>query len=168
MSPCPRLARIAFITLAVAGLAACADDEQPGVIDAPTIDAPQVVDAPVTDAPLVVDAPVIDAPTDAPPPIDAPSSVQVVQCPGNPDLTIGVNTGGSAFMPSTGTINANGVVRFDPGGTFHNMTSGTPPNSPNGLFATPNSQVACLRFTVAGSFPFYCSIHGFTGTITVN
>jgi plastocyanin len=166
MSTCPRLARIAFITLAAADLAACADDEQPGVIDAPTIDAPQVVDAPVTDAPQVVDAPTIDAPTDAPPPIDAPSSVQIISCTGaNPIITI--NAGTFAFVPATPTITVNQVVEFIPGGP-HSMTSGAPANSPDGLFATTIGQTACLRFTAAGTFPFYCNPHLFTGTITVN
>ncbi len=159
MSPAVRLA-LSVLLFAVA----CADDEQAAPIDAATIDG-ATADAPV-------DAPGIDAPTDAigiDAPVDAPSSVQMISCIGaNPAQTITITGVPSAFTPSSVTITANQVIRFDPAGTFHNMTSGTPPSNANGIFATPNSQEACLRFTQAGTFAYYCSIHLFTGTITVN
>ena len=143
--------------LAVAALllAACGDNED-GDDHTHPVDA--AADA-ATDAPAI-DGPAIDAPTiDAP--IDAPSSVQVIaNCTGiaNPDHTITV-AGGVAFSPQTSTIQVNDVVRFDPAG-FHDIDS-------PGNFDTPTNQVSCLRFTAAGTFPIVCSIHQFSGTITV-
>ncbi|HUQ02432.1 MAG TPA: hypothetical protein VM261_08045 [Kofleriaceae bacterium] len=158
------MAQIAgFVLIPVLFVAACADDEfrPPPSVDAATdaasIDAPPDLDATTIDA---IDATPVDAR------IDAMSTVNVVQCPGNPDLTIGINSGGTAFMPNTGTISVNGVVRFDPNGTSHNMVSGTLPNG-DGQFGTPTGQVTCLRFTVAGTYPYFCSLHSFTGTLTV-
>jgi plastocyanin len=158
MSPALRLALCTLV------LSACADDEfQPPVIDAATVDA-AVTDTAVTDA---TDGDAPDAAIDATPPPDAMTSVREVACTGNPAATIGISTGGDAFMPAAVIINANDVIRFDPAGTLHDMTSGTG-GLPDGEFATTTSQVACLRFTQAGTFAFYCSIHGFTGTVTVN
>jgi plastocyanin len=154
-----KIARLGLLPLIFA--AACADDEfqpPPSPIDAAIVDSPQGIDALELDA--AIDAAAVDAG------IDAMSSVSVVQCPGNPDLTIGINGGGDAFMPNTGTIPVNGVVEFDPNGTSHNMVSGTLPNG-DGQFGTPTGQVTCLRFTVAGTYPFFCSLHSFTGTLTV-
>lgn len=161
----PKITRFALVSVLFA--AACADDEfqQPPAIDA-RIDAAEI-DGPVIDAPI--DAVAIDADPDAVPidaPIDAMSSVMTVTCPVTPDLEINAATGAYVYTPSSATINANGIIRFTPGGS-HNMISGTQA-SPNGLFATPTGQITCLRFTAAGTFPFFCSVHGFSGSITVN
>lgn len=157
----PKIARLVLVSVLFA--AACSDDEfQPPVIDAATDAA--MVDVPGIDA---IDATPIDADPDAVPidaRIDAMSTVMVVQCPGNPDLSISAATG--AYVPSTGTISVNGVVRLTPGDPNHNMVSGSN-NTPDGLFSTPLGQTTCLRFTATGTFPFYCQIHQFTGTITV-
>ncbi|KAB2899133.1 MAG: hypothetical protein F9K40_10605 [Kofleriaceae bacterium] len=151
-------------SIAVFFLAACADDEfiPPPAIDAAT-DAAVIdtTDVDAADDDAGPDATAIDAP------IDAASSVMVVACPGTPDLEIGVNGGGTAYMPSTGTISVNEIVRFTPGDPNHDLVSGTP-GSADGLFATPLGQTTCLRFTATGTFPFFCTVHSFTGTITVN
>jgi plastocyanin len=105
----------------------------------------------------VIDAPAIDAP------IDAASTVQLIpDCTGipNPDVTVSAASG--SYMPQNPTLQVNQVLRFEPGDPFHDMTAN------NGEFATPLGQIARLRFTAAGSFPVRCSVHGFTGTITVN
>lgn len=160
-----KIARLAVCSLLFT--AACADDEF-----LPNADAPVETDAPGTDGPPIdadPDAVLIDAPIDAigiDAPIDAPSSVQVINCPGNPDMEISAATGAYVFTPSSATISANGIVRFTPGASNHDMVSGSG-GTANGLFATPLGQVTCLRFTAAGTFPFFCSQHGFTGTLTV-
>lgn len=156
-----------FVVASMLFAAACADDEvTPPAIDAATIDSAGCGDC---DAPN--DASETDAATDATPidaRVDAMSTVAVVQCPGNPALVVGINGAedGYTFVPTTPTISVNDIVKFDPAGTFHNMVSGSGGNE-DGLFSTPTSQVTCLRFTAAGTFPFFCNIHFFTGTITV-
>jgi plastocyanin len=135
------------LALILVVLVACGGDDG----NEPTFDAPPVVDAPGAS----------DARPDG-----AASSVMVISCAGvTPDATIGTN--GLAFSPSGVTITAGQVVRFTPTG-LHNMTAGAP-GSPSGEFATQTSQEACLRFTAAGSFPFFCSVHPqMEGTVTVN
>jgi plastocyanin len=92
------------------------------------------------------------------------SSVSMVQCPGQPDLDISAATG--AYVPMTATIDVNDIVRFTPGDPGHDMVSGTQPNA-DGLFDTVAGDTVCLRFSAAGTFPFFCQVHGFTGTLTV-
>ena len=138
-------------------LVACGDNDD-GDDNTPPIDS--ATDSPTSDGPDIdapIDGPAIDAP------IDAPSSVQVIpNCTGIPvgqeDHVITVSMG-SAFSPQNSTIQVNDVVRFEPGG-FHDIDS-------PGNFDTPPNQVSCLRFTAAGTFPIQCSIHQFTGSITV-
>jgi plastocyanin len=89
----------------------------------------------------------------------------VIACGGiAPDAVI--TTTGFAFTPSDVTISAGQVVQFSPAST-HNMTAGAP-GAPTGEFATVTSMETCLRFTAAGSFPFFCSVHPtMAGTVTV-
>ena len=91
-----------------------------------------------------------------------------VSCPTTPDLTVVTvdNSDGShAYSPATSTINAGQIVKFvmTP---IHDAQSGTP-GSPDTTFHVDFNQTRCLQFTEAGTFPFYCSLHLFTGTITV-
>lgn len=159
-----QITRLALVAVSALLVSACADDEfiPPQPTDAATDAA--AIDAPDSDAPDATDATAEDAPIDAIR-VDAMTSVNVVQCPGNPDLAISAATG--VYVPSTATINVNDVVRFTPGDPNHDMVSGTP-GTPDGRFATPLGQTTCLRFTAAGTFPFFCTVHSFTGTITVN
>ncbi|HEX4480720.1 MAG TPA: plastocyanin/azurin family copper-binding protein [Rudaea sp.] len=84
-----------------------------------------------------------------------------------------VSVGGSAlvFTPSTLTINVGDSVTFTNVGGVHNVvaddnsfTSG----APTGTFTFTET------FTTAGTFPYYCEVHGgphgvgMSGTITVN
>ena len=75
--------------------------------------------------------------------------------------TVTINAGSGAYVPSTPTVAVNDVIRFIPGSSVHDITG------ENNAFQTPLGQEACLRFTAAGSFPIHCSVHFFTGTITV-
>jgi hypothetical protein len=127
--------------------------------DAPP-DAPLPPDA-APDAPPLPDAPPApDAAPDAPPP-----PVEIVLCPVAVAATI--TTTSSAYVPPSTTINAGETIEFNPGGAPHDMVSGTVA-SPDGLFATPTGDTVCLQFNVAGTYPFFCSVHTFTGSITVN
>ncbi len=157
-----QITRLALASVSALLVSACADDEfiPPQPTDAATDAA--VLDTPAGDA---TDASTEDAPVDALV-VDAMRSVNVVQCPGGAvDLEISAATG--AYVPQTPTISVNDVVRFTPGDPNHDMVSGSN-NIPDGQFATTTGQITCLRFTAAGTFPFYCSVHLFTGTITVN
>lgn len=135
----------------------CGDNDDGGdttPIDSAAVDT--AIDSPATDGPVV------DAPIDGPPPIDAPSSVQVIpDCTGiaNPAVTVSAATG--AYSPQNPTLQAGQVLRFEPGSPIHDM------DADNGEFGTTPGQITCLRFTAAGSFPVHCSIHFFSGTITV-
>jgi plastocyanin len=146
-------------------------------IDAPVADA--AVDAAIDASPdaaiadaqvdASVDASPPDAAIDASPPDGAPDAapvaVELISCSGvTPDAAIGVS--GGNYTPVTTTIAAGEIVQFTPGGA-HDMVSGAP-GSPDGVFQTPLSAVACLRFNQGGTYPFYCSVHEFTGTVIVN
>jgi hypothetical protein len=98
--------------------------------------------APPPDAMVMIDAsPPPDASPDASPPDASLNLVDVISCTGvTPDATIG--TTGSAYVPVSTTINAGNVIQF--------------------------GAVACLRFNQPGTYPFFCSVHLFSGTVTVN
>jgi len=185
---------LCHLVLPGGGLAECQFTLPDGAVDAP-IDAPTPdgpVDAPAVDASLdapidaavpdanLPDAPAIDAVIDAAPidalaidaaPIDAAGidatvAVSLISCSGvTPDATI--TTTGSAYVPVSTTIVAGQVIKFDPAGAPHDMVSGLVGNA-DGTFATPTSQVACLQFHETGTYPFFCSVHGFAGDVTVN
>ncbi len=128
-------------------LVACGDNDD-GDDNTPPIDG--AIDAAPSDG-------AIDAPSDGA--IDAPSSVVVI-----PDCTgvtanVTVSAAGGSYNPQNSTLMVNQVLRFEPGG-FHDIDS-------PGNFDTAPNQVVCLRFTAAGTFPIQCSIHQFTGMITV-
>lgn len=89
-------------------------------------------------------------------------NVDLVPCVGATIATT-VTTTGLAFTPAMPpTLQVGQVLKFTPTG-FHDMTSDT------GDFATPTGQEACLKFNVAGSYPFHCSQHPIqmTGTVVV-
>lgn len=86
--------------------------------------------------------------------------VALVSCPGaTPAATF--TTPGNRFEPSSDTVSAGDVVRFDPS-TGHDVAS-----SQSGLFSVPLGGERCFRFDRAGSFGFRCTTHGFTGTLVV-
>jgi plastocyanin len=77
-------------------------------------------------------------------------------------VTIG-NTGTTTFAPDAATIKVGEVIKFLPSGP-HDMQSDDGTTFDSGGFGTS----ACLRFNVAGSYPFHCGNHpGMKGTITV-
>lgn len=143
------------------GLVGCdGDDGQP--IDAAPPDC-NCVDTPIVDA---LDAPpTVDA-LDAPLPIDAPpAQVQIVSCIGA-QIAADVSAPGFAFtITPDNTIGVGQVARFTMPGT-HSAVSG-PPGQPDGLFTVGFNQTVCIRFNSAGTIPFYCNPHQFTGSLVV-
>jgi plastocyanin len=135
-------------------IAACGGGSSPS--DAPAKDAPRVVDARPIDGPAI-DGPVIDAPM-----IDAtPATVFDVTCTGATiAATVTTVDGTNAYMPSAVTIAVGGIVKFTTS-VSHDVNS-TVPGLPVGFSTT-----ACRQFTAAGTFGFFCSIHGFSGSVTV-
>lgn len=147
------------VSMVLALLAACGDDRGTPPIDGAARDG-AVVDAPAIDAPAI-DARVIDATS-----IDAaPSTVVEVPCAGA-TIASEVSAPGFAFTISRSSITVNSVVRFTMPG-FHSAVSGATPGVADGTFRVGFNQVKCLRFTAAGSFPFWCDPHQFTGALTV-
>jgi hypothetical protein len=101
-----------------------------------------------------------DKPIDAPP--VTPSIVLVDPCPATPDLTI--TTLATAFDMPASTITQGKVVKFVSTATHPiKAQAGTDP-----ALAVPEGQTKCFRFTMAGTFKFQCTVHGYAGTITVN
>jgi plastocyanin len=136
------------------GAAGCGDDDGGNPIDAAAIDT-ATVDTSAIDTPTVIDGPTIDTP---------PSTVQVVDCAGA-TIASEVTTPGFNFAITDNTINVNQIVRFTIG-AGHTAVSGTN-GTPDGRFNVGNNAPVCLRFTEAGSYPFYCNPHLFSATLTV-
>ncbi|MFZ3375968.1 MAG: dockerin type I domain-containing protein [Chthoniobacterales bacterium] len=88
------------------------------------------------------------------------------------DVTVGPN-GTLVFSPDPVTISVGDTVRWTWGSGGHSSTSGTP-GFPNGLWDSGilnQGQMFSHTFNTAGSFPYYCTVHGqccgMTGTINV-
>jgi plastocyanin len=77
-----------------------------------------------------------------------------------------------AFNPSTKSVAVGTTITWtNKDGVTHTVTSGAP-GSPNGTFDSGNMGNGATfshTFSSAGTFPYYCRIHGaaMTGTITV-
>lgn len=105
-------------------------------------------------------------------------SAQVVSCststPAQTVAAVGDVTS-FHFSPADVTVSVGDVVRFsNQTNTVHTSTSGrggvNP--APDGKWNTGSispGQSACVKFLIAGSYPFYCSFHPtmMTGTVTV-
>ena len=156
---------LAILTTALFTGAGCSDDGVTTPIDA-ALDA-AVVDAHIVDA-ATIDAAAIDAGLDARPIDAAPATVVVVPCAGA-NIASDVSAPGFAYIITDSTIAVNAIARFTMPG-IHNAISGTVNGgvpTADGQFRVEFNQVKCLRFTTAGSFPFYCVPHQFTGALTV-
>jgi plastocyanin len=92
---------------------------------------------------------------------DAPASVVTVSCTGaTPAATFTTTATSTAYSPASATVPVGAVVEFQMS-PEHNVSSSTA-----GL-AVDFGQTKCLQFKDAGTFDFKCSVHLFTGTITV-
>lgn len=125
------------------------------------------------------------APTSVPPnDLSVPSSLDLsANAPPTPDLataptfpttaTVTVGPGGSlSFAPATVDISAGGTVTWNWAGSAmpHNVTSGDPTPA---FAASPTQTSGSFQatFVSAGSFFYYCSVHGrnvMNGTVVVH
>jgi plastocyanin len=107
----------------------------------------------------------------------AKTSTARVKEPARVAQTVNVSVGaggGNVFSPTTLNIQVGDTVHWAWSSGFHSVTSGTcnPGCTPNGKFdsgqhGTPFS--FDVTFNQAGTYPYYCSVHGgmMSGTITV-
>jgi plastocyanin len=111
--------------------------------------------------------------------MDAPGSgggntVMTVSCTGvTPVATVTTPNDGLAYSSSpAGTsstnsaIHVNDVVSFMPGANHPVGPDTSAGMTDNGLVA-PAQATTCLKFTAVGTFHYKCTVHGFTGTVTV-
>lgn len=92
------------------------------------------------------------------------AAVEDVDCAGATVAATITTEASTAFVPAATTIAAGSVVKFDPGGGSHDMTS-----DDAGVFSTETGAVACLKFNTPGDYAFHCSVHApMVGTVTVN
>jgi plastocyanin len=108
---------------------------------------------------------------DAEPGDTAGPAVVEVDCGAvTPDATVSIAS--AAFSPGSTTISVGDVVQWTNNDAIpHTVTAGSS-GSPNpDLFHSgtlSQTDTVCLRFDVAGSYPFYCQIHtSMTGSVTV-
>ena len=100
--------------------------------------------------------------------MDAPANtnkVQAVTCPSAVDGNVLTTSTVDAYMPMTQTVPLNAVVKFTMA-SVHNVAPNTVGSTDPGL-VVDFGQTKCLKFTQTGTYGFFCSAHGFSGTITV-
>jgi Plastocyanin len=77
---------------------------------------------------------------------------------------------GIAFVPASKTISVGTTITWtNKDNTTHTATSGVP-NSPDGLFNSgnlSNGGTFSFKFTTAGTFKYFCLIHGAMMTATM-
>jgi len=93
------------------------------------------------------------------------AKVQAVTCPTTADATVMTSTTADAYVPMATTVPVNAVVKFVMPAS-HNVAPNTQTTTDPNL-SVNFSETKCLKFTAAGTYGFYCTPHGFTGTITV-
>ena len=103
-----------------------------------------------SDATATVDASVrIDAPVVA---------AKVVGCPTTPMFKVGVS--GSQYLPATQTVPAGAIVEFK-------TSADHSAKSLENLFLVDYGTTNCVQFNTPGLYKFYCTAHGFVGSVTV-
>jgi plastocyanin len=106
----------------------------------------------------------------APAPAAAGSAtVTTVACTGTPPIVSTDSDLAMHYTYSTGSaapaIAVGGIVNFMLT-TAHNAAPALSGGDPG--LKVPYGGDICLKFSKAGTFGFYCTKHGFTGTVTVN
>jgi len=89
----------------------------------------------------------------------------MVTCPATPAATVTTSDGSNAYSPQMTTITQGQVVKFTMSSS-HDVAPLNASSDPN--LKVGFGQERCFMFTAAGTFPFKCTPHGFTGSITVN
>ena len=93
------------------------------------------------------------------------NKVQAVTCPTTADAEVTTSVNGTAYMPAATTVPVNAVVKFTMP-SAHNVAPNTQSGSDPGL-SVNFGETKCLKFTATGTYNFYCTPHGFAGTVTV-
>jgi plastocyanin len=99
---------------------------------------------------------------------DATTGVETIACPATPDATMSNASGAFVATPGGGsaaTITVGQIVQFTTT-SEHDATPNTGVDP--GVHVPFNQTSECKKFTMAGTFAFHCSIHGFMGTVVVN
>jgi plastocyanin len=100
---------------------------------------------------------------DAPP---AVATVMAVTCPANPDASImSSDLNSTSYIPGSVSIGVGQIVKFTMS-PAHNVAPSLTGTTDTGLNVGFGA-TACLKFTKAGTFGFYCTVHLFTGTAVV-
>ena len=95
------------------------------------------------------------------------NKVRETGCPAAPSATVTTDEAvDDRYMPMTTMIMTNGIVRFVMSGS-HDVTPNPIGGSTDPGIVVGSGETKCLQFTQAGTYNFYCSPHGFTGTILV-
>jgi plastocyanin len=99
------------------------------------------------------------ATVDAPTAIDAPVvAAKVVTCPAAPMFKVGVT--GQSYVPAMQTVPAGSIVEIK-ASIDHSA------KSLENLFLVDFGTTACVQFNTPGLYKFFCTAHGFVGSVTV-
>ena len=84
--------------------------------------------------------------------------------------TANVSVINNAFVPASTSINTGDTVlwTWPSGSNFHNVTSTSTPQAWPASFTLSGPATFQNTFATAGTYPYVCTVHGFTGSIMVN
>jgi plastocyanin len=80
-----------------------------------------------------------------------------------------VNNVPTGFVPATTSINVGDTVlwTWPSGSNFHNVTSTSAPQAWPASATLNGPATFSVTFTTNGTFPYICTVHGFTGSVIV-
>jgi plastocyanin len=130
----------------------------------------RVPDADLSDAdPLAPDArpdAAVDATVDGPPTPPPPPVVEVDCASVTPTATVVINGSGNGYTITPSATIAVGQAALFRMPSRHNAVSGSPGQG-DGKFTANFDATTCFRFDLAGTYPFFCGPHQFTGQLVV-
>jgi hypothetical protein len=88
----------------------------------------------------------------------APVAAKLVTCPANPMYNVGV--AGHAYDPVTQTVPVGAIVKFS-------TSADHSAKSVENLFFVDFASSACVQFGIPATYKFFCTAHGFVGSVTV-
>src|SRR5262245_23311699 len=84
---------------------------------------------------------------------------------GNPQPSATIQVLDNFYSPATVLIAAGGTVTWNWGGSGHSVTSsGSPSFSPTAPISNAPHTLGPVTFATAGTYEFYCTAHGVSGT----
>jgi plastocyanin len=92
-------------------------------------------------------------------------AVVAVTCPASPAATVRTVDGTDLYMPMSTSIAAGGIVQFVMS-SLHDVAP-NPLTTSDPAIVVGYGQTKCLQFNKPGTYGFYCTPHGFAGTVTV-